>query len=170
MAKSLEPVVLELASLPREQMGAFLILGLDKSAGQDDVEKHWADRIKSAHRQLIKVPLEDVNWAREELNDVARRIKADASSLNSDTSDCHLAGLSARFGIASGQATRMWQPLDTEKPLDDYNPPAEVPDLQVVRDAIALPAMPEDVPAVLSLLGQLADQPMDPWALELPSA
>ena len=31
MAKSSEPVVLDLASVPREQMGPFLMLGLDKT-------------------------------------------------------------------------------------------------------------------------------------------
>jgi hypothetical protein len=161
-------VVLELASLPREQMGAFLILGLDKTADKTTIERHWADRLKWARRQLIKVPLEDINWAREELSEVARRIKADASSLNSDTTDGILAALSRRFGMEGGQATRMWQPLDSEKALADYSPAAEVPDRHAVREAIAVPALPEDVPAAPSLLHQLGEQPLDPWALELP--
>ncbi len=38
MAKN-EPVVLELASLPRDQMGAFLILGLDKAGKTSLLEK-----------------------------------------------------------------------------------------------------------------------------------
>jgi hypothetical protein len=170
MPKSPEPVVLELASLPREQMGAFLILGLDKSAEREAVDQHWADRLKWARRQLIKVPLEDINWAREELRDVGRRIKADAGSLNVDTSDAVLGGLSERFGLTGGQATRMWQPLDNEKPLADYSPPAEVPDRDSVRQAIALPPIPEEVPAVNVLLRRWAEQPIDPWAVELPSA
>src|SRR5262249_37025264 len=123
MAKGSEPVVLELASLPREQMGAFLILGLDKSAEREEVERHWADRLKWARRQLVKVPLEDVNWAREELSEIPRRIKADAGSLNVDTGEAILKGLSERFGVAGGQARRMWQPLDNEKPLAGYSPP-----------------------------------------------
>jgi hypothetical protein len=168
MAKSPEPVVLELASLPREQMGAFLILGLDKSADKATIERHWADRIKWARRQLIKVPLEDVNWAREELTDPTRRIKADAASLNVDTTDAVLVGLCQQFGLAGGQATRMWQPLDREKPLANYSPPAEAPDLASVREAITLPAIPEDMPAAASLLEELARTPLDPWALELP--
>src|SRR6516164_7596057 len=100
MAKSPEPVVLELASLPRELMGAFLILGLDKSAERGAVERHWADRLKWARRQLIKVALEDINWARDELSDVQRRIKADAGSLNADTSEAVLASMCERFGLA----------------------------------------------------------------------
>jgi hypothetical protein len=169
MAKSPEPVVLELASLPREQMGAFLILGLPKAAERTMIERHWADRIKWARRQLIKVPLEDINWAREELNDVTRRVKADASSLNADTADGILAGLSARFGVEGGQAARMWQPLDSEKPLADYNPPAEVPDPHALRQAIVVSPVPQDMPAVGSLLGRVAQQPLDPWVLELPN-
>jgi hypothetical protein len=170
MAKSPEPVVLELASLPREQMGAFLILGMDKAAERGAVEKHWADRLKWARRQLIKVALEDINWAREELRDVGRRIKADAGSLNVDTSDAILARLCGQFGLEGGQASRMWQPLDCEKPLADYSPPAEVPEASAVREGIVLTPIPEELPTVNELLRQLSEQPIDPWALELPLA
>jgi hypothetical protein len=76
---------IELADLPREQVGPFLLLGLDKSATKEEVDAHWADRLKWARKQLIKVPLEDINWARETLNDVERRVRADAASLNVDT-------------------------------------------------------------------------------------
>src|ERR671933_158280 len=69
MAKSPEPVVLELASLPREQVGPFLLLGLDKAADKKQMERHWADRVKWARKQQIKVPLEDINWARDVLGD-----------------------------------------------------------------------------------------------------
>src|SRR3954454_15994984 len=117
MGKSPEPVVLELATLPREQVGPFLLLGLDKSADKKDIEEHWADRLKWARRQLIKVPLEDINWAREILNDQDKRIRADAASLNADTVEGVLGRLSQRFGVQSGQARRMWQPLDSEKEL-----------------------------------------------------
>jgi hypothetical protein len=169
MAKSPEPVVLELASLPREQMGAFLILGLDKAADKTTIEQHWADRIKWARRQITKVPLEDVNWAKEELSDPARRIKADVNSLNADTTDGVLATLCQHFGMEAGQAMRMWQPLDSEKALADYSPPVDMPDANAVREAIVLPTVPEDIPAVASLLHLWAKHPLDPWALELPS-
>jgi hypothetical protein len=170
MAKSADPVVLDLASLPREQIGPFLLLGLDKSAGRKEVESHWADRLKWARRNLIKVALEDINWARDVLNDQERRIRADAGSLNADTTDGLLAQLSQRFGLEGGQATRQWQPLDSEKPLADYVPPADVPDIAAVRQAITVPALPEDVPAVPALLERLAQSPLDPWTLDLPSA
>jgi hypothetical protein len=170
MAKSPEPVVLELASLPREQMGAFLILGVDKSADKSIIEEHWADRVKWARRQLIKVPLEDINWARLELTDPVRRIKADVASLNADTTDGILKELEERFGMAGGQAKRLWQPLDSEKSLAHYSPPAEVPDRMAVRQAITVPTVPEEMPAVHSLLQQVAEQPLDPWAVEMPNA
>jgi hypothetical protein len=171
MARSSEPVVLELASLPREQMGPFLILGLDKAAPREAVEEHWADRIKWARRSLIKVPLEDVNWARELLGDPERRVKADAGSINSDTGDGTLAGLSQRYGLNGGQATRMWRPLDCERALADYTPAADVPDAAQVREAIRLQPVPEEVPAARQLLEAVAGAgSLDPWTIELPDA
>lgn len=170
MAKSSEPVVLELAALPREQMGPFLILGLDKASPRKKVEEHWADRLKWARRNLIKVALEDINWAREMLNDTERRIRADAASLNSDTSDAILTGLAQRYGLEGGQATRMWQPLDSEKTLADYSPPAEVPDVAAVRETIQPPAVPEEMPAARKLLDGLVQAAIDPWDIELPNS
>jgi hypothetical protein len=168
MSKSPEPVVLDLAALPREQMGPFLILGLDKSADRTTIERHWADRLKWARRNLVKVALEDINWARDVLNDLERRIRADAGSLNADTTEGVLTQLAQRFGLEGGQATRQWQPLDSEKSLADYVPAAEVPDIDSVRQAITVPALVEEVPTVVALLERLVQAPLDPWALELP--
>ena len=162
-----EPVVLELASLPRDQMGAFLILGLDKSADKKEVDEHWADRVKWARRSLIKVPLEDINWARDVLNDTDKRLKADASSLNADTADGVIAALARRYGADGGQVSRQWQPLDFEKPLADYSPAADVPDAAAVREGIVVPALPEETLAGLHLLDELAKHPLDPWAVTL---
>jgi hypothetical protein len=64
----------------------------------------------------------------------------------------------------------MWQPLDDEKPLADYVPQAEVPDADAVRAALAVPEVPEELPAVPSLLERLVQQPLDPWGLDLPPA
>jgi hypothetical protein len=168
MAKNTEPVVLELASLSREQVGPFMLLGLDKDADNEGIEANWADRIKWARKQQAKVPLEDINWAREVLRDVDRRIRYDAASLNADTSDGLLRQLARRFGVDGGRAVRAWQPLDREKPLADYTPAAEVPDPKVVRAALVVPEIPEEVPAVAGLLARFAQTPLDPWALELP--
>ena len=104
------------------------------------------------------------------LNDKDKRLRADAASLNADTTDGILGNLSQRLGVLGGRTTRGWQPLDCEKALADYSPPAEVPDRHAVRQAIGVPPVPEDLPAVSSLLQQLADQPLDPWAISLPIA
>jgi hypothetical protein len=167
MAKSQEPVVLDLASLPRDQVGPFLLLGLDKTANKEEMEAHWADRIRWARKQQIKVPLEDINWARDVLGDLTRRLRADSASLNADTTQGVLSGLAQRYGVCSGQATRMWQPLDSEKPLADYTPSTEVPDAAEVRSGLTVPAIPEELPAVPTLLERFLQQPLDPWALEL---
>jgi hypothetical protein len=167
MGRNAEPVVLELATLPREQVGPFLLLGLDKTADKETLDAHWADRLKWARKGIAKVPLEDINWAREILSDVERRIRADAASLNADTTDGVLAQFAQRYGVWEGRAQRLWQALDSEKELSDYLPPAEVPDLASVRAALSVPEVPEDVPAVPLLLEQVARQPLDPWAIEL---
>ena len=122
-----DPVVLELATLPREQIGPFLLLGLDKDADKDQIEASWADRVKGARKTQIKVPLEDVNWAREILNDTARRIRADVTSLNIDTADGVVSQLEKRYGVA-GRTGKAGRCATCEKPLADYTPPAEMPD------------------------------------------
>jgi hypothetical protein len=168
MANNSEPVVLELASLPREQMGPFLILGLEKNAARSDIDAHWADRLKWARKQRIKVPLEDINWARDLLKNGDRWVQADAESLNVEPIDGHLTNLSRRFGVADGQPGRLWQPLDSEKALADYMPPVEVPDLDALRAALVPPEVPEEVPAAAAMLELLAREPLDPWTIELP--
>jgi hypothetical protein len=167
MSQSAEPIVLELAPLPREQVGPFLLLGLDKTADKETIDAHWAERLKWARKGQSKVPLEDINWAREVLSDIERRIRADAASLNIDTTDGVLAQLAQRYGVQEGKPTRTWQALDNEKTLADYRLPAEVPDAASVRAALIVPKLPEDVPAVPLLLERLAQQPLDPWAIDL---
>ena len=170
MAKGPEPVVLELATLSREQIGPYLLLGLDKSADKAQIDKNWADRVKWALRQppLIKVPREDVNWAHEILKEIDKRIRSDVSSLNTDTADGIVTQLTRRYGVGGGQPGRAWQPLDNEKPLADYRPPAEVPDAAEVRAALAVPDVPEEPPFAAELLERLARPDLDPWAIELP--
>jgi hypothetical protein len=120
---------------------------------------------------LIRVPLEDINWARDVLNDPERRIKYDAGCVNADTTDSVIAHLAQRFGLeGGGQASRMWQPLDDEKSLADYAPNAEIPDRATVRAAIVAPDIPQDVPAASALLAQWVEPAIDPWSLELPPA
>ncbi len=39
------PVLVDLAPLPRSQIGPFLILGIDKGADRDALEANWAQRL-----------------------------------------------------------------------------------------------------------------------------
>jgi hypothetical protein len=168
MAKTSEPIVLDLATLPREQLGPFLLLGLDKSADKDQIESNWATRLKWARKGLIKVPLEDINWAKDVLNERDRRIRADAASFNTDLIDSVLGQLAYRYGLVGNQEGRSWQPLDVEKDLANYTPPADVPDKDEIRSALAVPDVPQALPAVPTLLERLAQAPLDPWGYELP--
>jgi hypothetical protein len=159
------PVVLELAPLPREQMGPFLILGVDKDADREQVEAAWAQRVIAARKGQTKIPLEDINWAREVIHDPDRRRRAEGMSLNLDTADGLLRQLAERYG--SGAAA--WQPWEEEKPRADYAPPTEVPRLDEVRQSVVLPELPVELPAVARLLDEFVREPLDPWALDLPS-
>jgi hypothetical protein len=170
MAEANEPIVLDLATLPREQMGPYLILGLDKSSGQEDVDVHWADRVRWARRNQIKIALEDINWAREALGDLERRIKADLESLNADTAEGLIAALSRRYGAVGGKVMRQWQPLDNEKALAEYSPTVEIPEMPAVRATLVIPALAEEPLGGRALLEQLATVKLDPWNLELPEA
>ncbi len=164
MAKEQEPVVLELAPLPREQIGPFLLLGVDKDAGPEQIEACWARRVIWARKNQIQTALGDINWAREVISDPDRRVRADVTSLNPDTAEGVLARLAEQYG-AAGKST--WQPLDAEKPLEDYAPATDVPDAKEVQASIVVPEVPEEIPAVIYLLQQLAQEPLDPWTLNL---
>ena len=165
MANPNEPVLLELAHLPREQVGPFLLLGLDKDAIKEHIEANWAERIKWARKQQTNLTLEEINWARELLTDPARRLAADAASLNLDTTEGTLQALALRYGV--GRDGPGWQPVDEEKPLADFTLPVELPDLEATRQAIQVPEIPCRFPAAAALLAQLAGQPLDPWEVRL---
>jgi hypothetical protein len=169
MAQPQEPVVLELAPLPREQIGPFLLLGIEKDADPEQIETGWATRLKQARRQQIDIGLEDINWAREVLKDAERRVRADAASLNVDTAERTLRQLAERFsGSSSGSAA--WQPRDCEKDLRDYMPDVEWPDPQAVRAAIVVPEPKMEMPFVSQLVDEIACHAsrIDPWTVELP--
>lgn len=168
MSQEQEPVVLELAPLPREQIGPFLLLGVDKDAVDEQVEANWAQRVIWARKNQLGVPLEDINWAREIMREMERRIRADASSLNPDTIEGIQRQLAARYGF-DGTGGPGWQPLDQEKPLADYTPATEVPVIADVQAAITVPEAPADLPVVAWLLDRFAREPIDPWALDLAS-
>jgi hypothetical protein len=157
------PIVLELAPLPREQVGPFLLLGVDKTAGKEEIEANWAQRVIWARKDQIKTPLEDVNWAREVIQDGERRVRADAASLNPDTTGGALRQLAERYGKQQPGC----RPLDVEKALADYTPAGEIPDPDVERASVAVPDVAPEVPAARRLLEQLVSQLIDPWEVHL---
>jgi hypothetical protein len=167
MPDNRDPVVLELAPLPREQIGPFLILGIDKDSGKDEIEANWARRVIWARKSQTRIQLEDINWARETVNDPDKRLRADVTSLNADTSDGTLRRLAQHYGVGGASPQAGWQPLDREKDLAGYLPPVEVPDPETVQSAIALPEVPAEVPAAGRLLEQFAAAPLSPWDPDL---
>jgi len=156
------PVVLDLATLQREQVGPFLLLGVDKTADKEQIEAAWAQRVIWARKGIIKTQLEDVNWAREAMSDFDKRVRADAASLNLDTSDGVLRKLHERFS-GKGQGDNAGRPLDDELDLADYSPAISVPDLAEERRAVPVAEVPRDFPAVKKLLEDLLQETIDPW-------
>jgi len=169
MSEQPNPVVLELAPLPRDQMGPFLILGVDKDADKEQIEAAWAARVIAARKNQVRLPLEDINWAREVINDADRRVRADATSMNPDTSDGTLRQLAERYGVTGPTPAPRWRPWDAEKSLADYTPPIEVPRPEEVRGSLQVPEVPRELPAVAWLVEQFVKEPIDPWNLPLNS-
>jgi hypothetical protein len=167
MSKAQEPVVLELAPLPRERMGPYFVLGLDKDADSKEIEANWARRVIQARKQQVPLPLESVNWARDVVNDPVKRVRADVTSLNSDTADRLLSRLEKRYttGPTAGDPSPF---RDHEKPLADYTPNVELPDAGALRGSLITPEVPDELPAVAERLKRLSLEPIDPWALPLP--
>lgn len=162
------PVVLELADLPREQIGPFLLLGLDKTANAEDIEASWAKRIIWARKSAIRTALEDINWAREALKEAHHRAGADAASLNLDSTEKWVRRLEERYGGTLEERPAA-QPIDVEKDLADYVPPIELPNAAELRASVRLPEVPRELPAVRKLLADFAAEPLDPWQFELPT-
>jgi hypothetical protein len=166
MPNNHEPVILELAPLPREQVGPFILLGVPKTADQEQIEANWAQRVIWSRKKQIRVPLEDVNWAREVINDPERRVRADVTSLNVDTGDETLRRLAQRSGAAGARGAG-WHPLDVEKNLAAYAPPTDLPDPAEVKSALRVPEVPREFPHVGRILEQFVQEPLDPWKLNL---
>ncbi|MBM3994891.1 MAG: hypothetical protein FJ303_12170 [Planctomycetes bacterium] len=160
------PVVLQLAPLPRTQIGPFLILGVDKDASKEVIEAAWAEKIKQARRGAIKTPLEDINWAREMLSSKESRIRCDAVAFNVDTTDGTLKKLKERYQGKTQVEVRC-KPIDTEKWLADYVPPTPVPTVEEIRGIVQIPEIPREVPAVRVMLEDFVEERIDPWKVEL---
>jgi hypothetical protein len=160
------PIVLQLAPLPRTQIGPFLILGVDKDASRETIEAAWAEKIKQARRGQIKTPLEDINWAREMLTGKDARIRCDAVALNIDTTDGTLKKLRERYQ-GKHQVEIRCKLIDTEKWLADYVPATAAPPVDEIRALVQLPEIPREVPNVRVMLENFVKEPLDPWQVQL---
>jgi hypothetical protein len=160
MPNQSDPVMVELAPLPRNQIGPYLILGVDKDATKEAVEAGWAQRLIWARRNQFSIALEDINWARDTLNDDHRRLQAAAVGLNVDT----VAGTLKRLRQEQESRTGC-RPIDVEKNLADYNLEVAIPALDELRRSIVVPQLPSDVPAVSLLVAQMVGEPIAPWEI-----
>jgi len=157
-----QPVVLDLAALPREQIGPFLLLGVDKDASAEEIEAHWAQRVIWARTKQIRNALEDVNWAKEVLSDRDRRVLADVVSMNVDTQSGELHQLLQKHGPLEPEVPG-WTP--EEAPLPDLPEPhpSLIPDFETAWAAVAGPEIPIEFPAIDRLLAEIATSVLDPW-------
>jgi hypothetical protein len=160
------PVMLQLAPLPRTQIGPFLLLGVDNDADRETVESCWAQRLIWARKGQTRSSLEDINWAREVMSSTEQRIRADAVSLNIDVTDGTLRKLRERFQGKRPSDVGA-RPLDVEKWLGDYAPAVPVPTVDELRQQVQIPELPREVPAVRVLLEDFARTPVDPWQVDL---
>ncbi len=158
------PLVLQLAPLPREQLGPFFILGVDKVADQEAIEAGWAQHLIWARKNQIATPLEDINWARDFLNTPDKRARADASALNLDLSTGWLGRLRARYQNSQSPGQLL---LDVEHSLADYTPPIPLPSPDDIRRSLPAGEVPLEIPAVARILEEFARPPLDPWNLDL---
>jgi len=98
------------------------------------------------------------------LNDPDRRIRADAASLNLDTSDGTLRRFGQRHGGKNNEAPGC-RPMDLEPLVLTELPLQAVPDVADVRREIVPGSVPEIPPAVAVLLDEFLAEPPDPWDL-----
>ncbi|MCS6850523.1 MAG: hypothetical protein NZ700_05055 [Gemmataceae bacterium] len=157
MPTTQQAVVLELAPPPREEIGPYLLLGLSKDAGPEQIDRHWAQRVIWARRNQGRVALEDVHWARDVLRDAGRRQEADAGTFNADTAAGVLRDLTERYHLDRPA----WDPIEWGPVTADLVPPMPVPSLDDVQANLAVPPLPDDIPAIGEVLAQLLREPID---------
>lgn len=154
---------IELAPLPRDRVGPFLILGVPKDADAESIERHWARCVLWARQGKTRTALGDIHWAREILRDTERRLAADIGSLNLETSGDELRRLNSHYHLDPPQAA--WMPVEPESMAA-----ADLPDPDVERAKLPPPDVPVQLPAVQEWLTAWARAGDDPWAVSLPSA
>jgi hypothetical protein len=94
------------------------------------------------------------------------RIRCDAVALNVDTTDGTLRKLKDRYQ-GKQQVEIRCKPIDSEKWLANYVPPTSAPPIEEIRQAVRLPEIPRDVPAVRVMLENFVKEPIDPWQVQL---
>jgi hypothetical protein len=160
-----QPLVLDLATLPRDQVGPFLILGVDKEADNKEIEAHWAQRLIWARSKQIRIALEDVNWAKEMLLDRDKRVLADILSLNPDTLAGEMRELLAKHGPLEPEEPS-WPMVEPRLPELQELPEDQLPDTEMVRSSLAFPDIPLELPAVARMLQEVVSAPIDPWSFD----
>jgi hypothetical protein len=163
MSKVKQPGI-ELAPLPRDRVGPFLILGVAKDADPDAIEKRWAQSVLWARQGKTQTPLGDVHWAREVLRDVEQRLSADVASLNTEIAGDELRRLASLVHLNDGRPA--WPPIDPEPPpLRE----SDIPDPASVLAAAPEPDVPIELPGVARWLDEFARTPIDPWSISAAS-
>lgn len=157
-----KPLELLTATLLREQIGPFLILGVDKDASPEEIEAAWRQRVEWVEQGQLRVSVEDLTWAKEILLDADRRILADIGSLNPDTSDGQLRQMLAVQG--SDEWERPHWPI-RDVPLADPPPipPEWLDEPHADLSSLPIPDVPRVIPALHRILEESRRQPLDPW-------
>lgn len=158
MSEPFIPEVLELAPVPREQIGPFLLLGLEKDATPEELQKNWAQRVIWARKKSSLLPLEQVNWAREVLSDPQRRLEADLGSLNADTTPRPLHSIVSTFALGVPP-----EPCASAPEPHPVEPVLPRPD--ALAASVPLPQIPEHNFGAVALCKTLAGTMKDPWSL-----
>ncbi|MCX7701708.1 MAG: hypothetical protein N2039_12600 [Gemmataceae bacterium] len=157
-----KPLELLTATLPREQIGPFLLLGVDKDATLQEIEAAWRQRVEWVEQGQLGVSVDDLNWAKEILLDADRRILADLGSLNPDTSDGQLRQMLAVQGSDEWERPH-WPIRDVPLP-DAPSIPAEwLDDRPADESSLHIPDVPLVIPGLERILAESRQQPVDPW-------
>jgi hypothetical protein len=156
---------IELAPLPRNRVGPFLILGVAKDADAVTIEARWAKNILWSRQGKNLTPLGDVHWAREVLRNPDQRFAADVASLNSDVVGDDLRKLADLYHLDQTRPT--WTPADPEpSPMRG----SEIPDPNEVKATLPAPEIPTELPGVARWLAEFAQAAIDPWSILRPAA
>jgi hypothetical protein len=155
----------ELAPLPRDRVGPFLILGVAKDADAVTIEARWARSILWARQGKKHTPLGDVHWAREVLRNPDLRFPADVASLNADVVGDDLRKLAILYHL--DQDRPAWTPIDPEPPAMRGT---DIPEPNDVKATLPVPEIPTELPGVARWLSEFAQAAIDPWSIPRPAA